>query len=90
VQVEVLKAVYQLQGLVGTSIGHEENVDMSTLPQPLDIKFEVQQSLFLITFLWGSKAEAFAGSAIEFAGEGVAVVLGEVGHALAFGEVLAQ
>ena len=58
---------------------------------PLDINFEVQHfRLSRITFLRGAKAEPFARSAIECPGDGVAGVLGEVGHAVAFGQVLPE
>ncbi len=58
---------------------------------PLDIKFEVQHlGLGCIAFLRGAIVEAFAGSAVEFASDGVAGVLGEVGHALAFGQILSE
>src|SRR6266700_3786158 len=56
-----------------------------------DINFEVQQrGSPRIAFLRGSITEPLPRSAVEFRRDPIAIVLGEVGHALALGEILAH
>jgi hypothetical protein len=62
-----------------------------TVLQPSDIDLEVQRSVSpRIAFLRSAVAESFPWSAVQFRSDPIAVVLGEVGHALAFGEILAE
>jgi hypothetical protein len=43
-----------------------------------------------MAFLWSAIAQPFAGTLVELPSEVAAVALGEAGHALAFGQVLAD
>src|SRR6266511_2982815 len=64
---------------------------MSPMSVLSDIKFEVQHGVSSrLTFLRGSIAEPLARPAIEFRRDPIAIMLGEVGHALALGEILAH
>ena len=56
-----------------------------------DINFEVQHGVSSrIAFLGGPIAEPLPWPAVQFRSDPIALVLGEVGHALAFGEILAH
>src|SRR6266511_1606666 len=62
-----------------------------SVPQQSDINFEVQHGVSSgIAFLRGSKAEPLPRPAVQFRSDPIAIVLGEVGHALALGEILAE
>ncbi len=56
-----------------------------------DINFEVQHGVSSrIAFLRSPKAHPLPRPAVEFRRDPIAIVLGEVGHALALGEILAE
>src|SRR6266498_612620 len=78
----------------GSSTGTEPTISGSNVVTdlaPSDINFEVQHGVSSrIAFLRGPKAKPLPRSAVQFRSDLIAIVLGEVSHALALGQILAH